>query len=301
MPEIKVIANPQAGRGRGRDTIAYVARMLPGTGLEFDVSLTEYPGHAIQLAHLAVAEGYRTIVALGGDGTVNEIINGLCMGRGDDPRPADIVKLGVIPAGSGNDFAYAVGLPRNVNQSLDRLVAGNTRLVDLGRINDRFFAYGVGIGLDAQVNIESQKIRRLRGMLLYFIALLKVLVFRHRTYELEINIDGTQLKQQTLLMSVANGRRTAGAFLLTPNAKVDDGLLSLCIIAPVSKLDMIRFLPLVFKGYHTKLSAVKTFDARRVQVRSDSPLATHVDGEVFGLGERCFEFSLLPHSLRVIC
>ena len=119
-------------------------------------------------------------------------------------------------AGSGNDFAYAIGLPRDVTQSLNRLVAGNTRLVDLGRINDRFFAYGVGIGLDAQINIESQKIKRLRGVLLYLVALLKVLVFRHRTYDLEINIDGTQHTQQTLLMSVANGRRTAGCVPADP-------------------------------------------------------------------------------------
>lgn len=301
MPEIRVIANPAAGRGRAQHIISHVSQVLAEKGVRFDLVQTEYPGHATELARQAVSDGYQTIVALGGDGTVNEIINGLCTDLGDDPNPADIVKLGVIPAGSGNDFAYAIGLPPKVPEALDRLAEGNTRLVDVGRINDRLFAYGVGMGLIAQANVESRKIKWLRGTLLYVIALSKVLIFQHKSYELEITVDDTQIKQWAMLVSVANGRRTAGAFLLTPDAEVDDGLLNLCVIAPVSRLDVIRFIPLVFKGYHTKLDAVHTFTGREVKIRSNKPLVTHVDGEVFGRGEKYYEFSLLPARLRVIC
>jgi diacylglycerol kinase (ATP) len=301
MSEIKVIANPLAGRGRGQHTITYVSKALPKKGLPFNLVQTEYPGHATELARLAVAEGYKTIVALGGDGTINEVVNGLCMDLGNDPNPADVVKLGIIPAGSGNDFAYAVGLPPKAPEALDRLAQGTSRLVDMGRINDRFFAYGVGIGFDAEVNIESQKIKWLRGMMLYLIALLKVLIFQNKSYELEITFDDTRLIQQAMMVSVANGRRYAGAFLITPDAQVDDGLLNLCIVSPLSRLDMLRFMPLVFKGYHTNLKVVKLFSARQIKVKSSSPLVSHVDGEVFGLGEKCYEFSLLPGRLRVIC
>ena len=300
MPTIKVIANPVAGRGHGRHVISAVSRILPQKGLRFSLTQTEYPGHAVELARQAVVEGYRTVVALGGDGTVNEVVNGLCADLGSDPNPAGIVNLGIIPCGSGNDFAYAVGVPPTFSRAIDRLVEGRTRLVDMGRINERLFVYGVGIGFDAEVNIESRKIKILRGMLLYFIALLKVLIFQHKSYELEITADGAQIKQRAMMVSVANGRRYAGAFIVTPEAKVDDGLLDLCVIAPVSRLEMLRFMPLVFKGYHTRLKAVKTLAAREVQVKSDSPLVSHVDGEIFGLGERCYDFSLLPQHLRVI-
>ena len=301
MSEIIVIANPAAGRGRGQQVISYISKVLPEKGMPFDLVQTEYSGHATELARQAISDGYQTIAALGGDGTVNEIINGLCLDLGDDPDPAAIVTLGIIPAGSGNDFAYAIGLPPKVPDAVARLMEGNTRLVDVGRINDRLFAYGVGMGFIAQANLESRKIKYLRGTLLYVIALLKVLMFQYKTHELEITVDGTQIKQRAMLAAIANGGRTAGAFLLTPDARIDDGLLDLCIIAPASRLDVMRFIPLVLKGHHTKLDEVQTFTGREVKVRSNKPLVTHVDGEVFGLGELYYEFSILPACLRVIC
>jgi diacylglycerol kinase (ATP) len=301
MSEIMVIANPASGRGRGQHVISYVSKVLPEKGVRFDLVQTECPGHAAELARQAVSDGYRTIVALGGDGTVNEIINGLCLDLSDDPNPPAVVTLGIVPAGSGNDFAYAIGLPPTVPEALDRLVEGNTRLVDVGRINDRLFAYGVGMGFIAQANIESRKIKWMHGTLLYVIAFLKVLLFQFGTHELEITVDDTQIKQRVMLAAVANGGRTAGAFLLSPDARIDDGLLDLCIIAPASRLDVLRFMPLVLKGHHTKLDAVQTFTGREVKIRSGKPLVTHVDGEVFGRGERYYEFSLLPAQLRVIC
>lgn len=300
MSTIKVIANPMAGRGYGRHAIAIASRLMSSKGLRFNLVQTEYPGHAVELARRALAAGEQTVVALGGDGTVNEVVNGLCADLGDDPNPADLVKLGIIPSGSGNDFAYAAGVPLRLSPAIDRLLQDRTRLVDMGRMNGRLFAYGVGMGFDAEVNIESRKIKVLRGMLLYFIALLKVLIFQHRSYELEIVADGQQIKQRAMMVSVANGQRYAGAFMVTPEAKIDDGMLNLCVISPVSRLDMLRFMPLVFKGYHTRLKQVKTLAAREVKVKSDSPLVSHIDGEIFGLGERYYEFSLLPQRLRVI-
>jgi diacylglycerol kinase (ATP) len=301
MAEIKLIANPQAGRGRGRHTIPLVAAILKHEGVPFSLAETEYPGHAIELARRAVADGYETVVALGGDGTIHEVVNGVCADLGDDPNPGAVIKLGVIPAGSGNDFAFALGLPLDLQRVCQLLVRGDTRLVDMGRINNRFFAYGVGMGFDAEVNIESRKIKWLRGMALYLLALLKVLVFSHRSYHVEITFDDVHLEQQAMMVSVANGRRYAGAFLVTPDALLDDGFLNLCIISPVSRLSMLRFLPLVLNGHHTQLSIVKMASARKVLVKSRSPMVSHVDGEVFGLGERRYEFSLLPKRLRVIC
>lgn len=301
MPDIKVIANPLAGRGRGLRTIPRASELLARAGVKFSLAQTQYSGHAVELARDAVRAGFNTVVALGGDGTVHEVVNGMCADMGSDPNPGEVVKLGVIPAGSGNDFAYAVGLPPDFRTAVSRLIDGHTRLVDMGRINGRFFAYGVGIGFDAEVNIESRKIKRLRGMLLYLIALLRVMILHHRSYQVEINYDDGHLEQQAMMVSVANGRRYAGAFLVTPDARIDDGLLNLCVISPVNRLQMVRLLPLVLKGAHTHLKEVKMYSAREVVVKSRMPLVSHVDGEIFGLDERRYEFSLLPQRLRVIC
>ena len=301
LKEIRVIANPTAGRGRGRQAVHHISEMLKQQGVGFSLVNTEYSGHATALARQAVADGYETVVALGGDGTVNEVVNGLCADLGSDPNPAAIVTLGIIPAGSGNDFAYAVGLPSDARAAARRLLNGSTRLVDMGRMNDRFFAYGVGLGFDADVVMESHKIKRLRGVLLYLMALVRVLIFRHRSYQLEITLDDIHLEQRAMMVSVANGQRYGGAFLVTPDAKVDDGLLNVCIVSLISRLQMLRFLPLVFKGHHTGLSVVKMWSGHRVSVKSLSPLVSHVDGEVSGHGEHQFEFSLLPQRLRVIC
>ncbi len=194
-----------------------------------------------------------------------------------------------------------MGLPADLQRLCHLLVEGNTRLVDMGRINNRFFAYGVGMGFDAEVNIESRKIKWLRGIGLYLVALFKVLVFSHRSYQVEITFDDVHLEQRAMMVSVANGRRYAGVFLITPDARIDDGFLNLCIISPVSRLTMLRFMPLVLKGYHTRLNVVKMASARKVLIKSGSPMVSHVDGEVFGLDERRYEFSLLPKRLRVIC
>lgn len=301
MFDIKVIANPLAGRGRGRHTIPIVSRLLEREGVHFSLEETRYAGHAIELARQAIKEKYRTIVALGGDGTVHEIINGIYSDDGKGTVLAEDVRLGIIPAGSGNDFAYAVGVPPDIYRACKRLLNGTTRLVDMGLINGRLFAYGVGIGFDAEVNIESRKIKWLRGMAVYLIALLKVMLSRRKTYQLEIVVDGVQLKERAMMVSIANGRRYAGVFLVTPYAKVDDGLLDLCIISPISRFDMLRFLPLVVKGRHTELSAVKMYSAREIVVKSESPLISHVDGEIFGSGGHEYQFSLVPNRLRVIC
>ena len=301
MPETIVIANPLAGRGRGRHAIPRVSDILKQQGLDFNLVQTEYAGHAVELARLAVAERYQTIVALGGDGTVHEVVNGVCADLGSDPNPAEVVKLGVIPAGSGNDFAYAVGLPPDVPRACLRLANGQTRLVDMGRINGRFFAYGVGIGFDAVVNVESRKIKRLRGVLLYLLSLLKVLVLHHKSYRVDITFDDIHLEQQAMMVSVANGQRYGGMFLVTPDAEVDDGLLDLCIVSPISRLEMLRLVALVIKGSHTGERVVQMYRTKQVVVKAGGPLPSHVDGEIFGQNERQFEFSLLPKRLRVIC
>jgi diacylglycerol kinase (ATP) len=301
MADIRLIANPQAGRGRGRNTIPLVTDILKREGLSFSLVETAYPGHAIELARRAVIDGCEIVVALGGDGTVNEVVNGLCVDLGDAPNPGSVIKLGIIPAGSGNDFAFALGLPSDLPELCRLLVNGRTRLVDLGRMNDRFFAYGVGMGFDAEVNVESRKIRWLKGIGPYLLALLKVLLFSHNIYHVEITFDGVHLNQRAMMISVANGRRYGGAFLVTPDAMLDDGLLNLCIVSPLSRLQMVRVLPLFLKGGHTKLNTVRMANAARITVQASSPLVSHVDGETVCLNESRYEFSLLPKRLRVIC
>lgn len=301
MPDVRVIANPAAGRGRGERAIASVSALLRDKGLDFELVRTGHAGHGEELARRALSDGCRTVVALGGDGTVNEVVNGLSVDQDGGPKPAEGVTLGVIPIGSGNDFAYAAGLPSRVPDAVERLAEGKARQVDVGCINDRLFVYGVGMGLIAEANVESRKITWLSGMPLYVAALFKALCFHYETYELDVTVDGVQSRRHAMVVTVNNGRRTAGAFHITPGARIDDGLLDLCLISPVSRLEIIRYLPLVVNGHHTGLDQVETLTGREIEIRSDGPLAAHVDGEVFGAPGRCYEFSVVPGALRVIC
>jgi len=169
MAKMKVIVNPAADRGQARQKAGTILALLAEKGLDFDVEHTNWPGEAIELARAAVEAGYETVVALGGDGTSQEVINGLMQA----PHTGPAGTLGVLPVGSGNDFAYGVGIPLNVETAVEHLAAGQARVIDVGFVHvdgvpDRYFGNGVGIGFDAQVAIESTRVKRLRGFTMYF-------------------------------------------------------------------------------------------------------------------------------------
>jgi diacylglycerol kinase (ATP) len=297
-----VILNPTAGRGAGARLSARIVQHLREYGLDFEWSATVAPGHATVLARDAVRRGIEAVVAVGGDGTVNEVLNGLARAS-EDPNGT---KLGVLPIGTGNDFAYGAGLPLDLVEACRVVAQGKCRSLDVGCVHAdneaaRYFGNGVGIGFDAMVNIESRRLKRLRGFLVYLVAVFKTLVVYYHAPRTTIQVDGECFEQSSLMVSVMNGRRLGGGFQVTPGSQMDDGLFDLCLADRMSRLRMLAFVPQFMLGTHTGDRHITMLRARHVQVVSDSPWASHVDGEIYGVGACRYEVTLLPNHLCLLC
>ena len=280
MSKIQVILNPAADRGHARELAPQIKAWLCENG-EVGWAETTRPGQATELAARACEEGYDVVVAAGGDGTAQEVINGLMEargaaggGQGETGRSA----LGLIPIGSGNDFAWMVGVAPGVRRTRDlalvkaaveRIRAGQTRMIDLGRICDgtgacRYFDNGVGIGFDAIVNAESRKLKPLRGFAMYLAAVLKTMactIARRRRFS---NSTDNASRSHLLMISVANGRRYGGGFYVTPQAELDDGLFDICFVDQVSRVEMLKLMTLFMKGTQAANPHVHMTRARRV-------------------------------------
>jgi diacylglycerol kinase (ATP) len=287
----KLIANPAAGRGRAKEAISRVRELLKARGATFDLELTKGPRDAANIARRAL-EGFDVIVAIGGDGTINEILPGMLFSE----KP-----LGIIPAGSGNDFIKSLGIPNNVSKAVGILLEGNAGLIDAGKINGTYFANGVGIGFDAAVNRASYTIdHSRRGLLLYFCALLKTLG-KYDAVPLKITMNNTVLNQDIFLLTVGNGTTVGGGFKLTPHAKIDDALLDVTIVNPLRIPVLLWHLPKVFLGTIGRVKRYATLlKTEKLVVEVSGPVPIHVDGEIYDNGEARFEIEVVPKALRVI-
>ncbi|MBI2844910.1 MAG: diacylglycerol kinase family lipid kinase [Chloroflexi bacterium] len=310
--KLKLIVNPAAGRGDVGKRMPIMRELLTSHGLDFTEEWSRTPGEAISLARQAAEDGYPIVVAVGGDGTVQEVANGLLT------ADKDSVVMGILPIGSGSDFAYSVGILPDMAQACrilrdgaiqaidgDHIVeegfsTGVIRAVDVGQIvGERYFTNGVGIGFDAQVAIESRKITQLRGFLIYLLAVFRTL----RDYELPkvtLDLDGKKWEQTITLATVANGRRHGGGFLITPGAKVNDGLFEICIGRGLNRLGILQLLPQVIKGTHIDKEPVTMARARRVVIESEDPLPVHADGEIVATAAHRLEMELQAGRLQVI-
>ncbi|HEX4591453.1 MAG TPA: diacylglycerol kinase family protein [Gemmataceae bacterium] len=291
-----VIVNPAAGRGRARRLIARLGRLRRPS---IAVWPTSERGHAVELAERAVADGFTTVIAAGGDGTVHEVANGLLRaGRSD-------VVLGVWPIGSANDYAYALGI--DGDWPLRRRTRLSVRPVDVGRVTAAgrvsFFVNGLGIGFNGAVTYESQQIRGLRGMALYGLAFLKSVVRHFDSPPLTISLDGKERPMRTLAFSINIGKREGG-FRVTPNAVLDDGLFDYVLAGPLTRWRALTMLPRLVTGtLPADDPSIRLGRCREVRVRSESKLRIHTDGELFpgSDGEvRELTIELLPAALLVL-
>jgi len=297
MATMRLIVNPAAGRGQAAQLEPQVCRILEGLGVPFEVQRTARPNEAIHLAEQASLNGCRPVVAVGGDGTVNEVLNGLVRAHANG---GPVGTLAVIPAGSGNDFEYMLRRTDGLEEACRRLAEGRVRLIDVGRVNERYFANGVGIGFDAVVNVVSRRHRRLRGLPLYLLALLETVFIYYKAPMMTVTYDGGEFSAPMLMISAMNGRRFGGGFLVTPQAEIDDSLLDLCLARKVSRPEILRMIPLFIRGTHTHQAAVRMVRSRRLVVESEDGLASHVDGEIFTQDARRLEIEILPRRLNIV-
>ncbi len=302
MARFLIVVNPIARRGNGARCIPAIRAALHRLGADFELVQTEGPGHAIEIGRQAGAGDYEVVAVAGGDGTANEVANGLIQAAGSGPTA---VPLGVIPVGSGNDFAYMMlGSDVGIAEACRRLVQGRDRLVDVGLAtadggHARYFVNAFGAGLDAQVNIETRQIRGLRGFPMYATAIFRALFLHYQIAPVTITCDAQPHTQALLLVSVAVGRRLGGGFLLTPFAVPDDGLFDVCIAGDVSRLAALPVIPRLLNGSHVTHPKCTMLRGSRVTVHSPVALPAHLDGEVYVLAGRDFELASQPARLWV--
>jgi YegS/Rv2252/BmrU family lipid kinase len=290
-----IIVNPAAGRGRARRTWETTIRpMLQGGGLLFDEVYEDRPGAAVPLADQATRDGHEILVAVGGDGTVHEILNGV-LGPSVAHRPA----LAVIPGGTGNDFARGVGIPKDMITAARLLLdGGQRRLVDVGRVNDRYYGTISGVGFDAEVAAEVNRWPKwVAGTVVYTAGILKKLI-TYRCAPSRITIDGEVLELPMFLVAAANTPWYAGGMFMAPHARPDDGLLEIIIARDLTRVETLGVLPKVFSGDHLKHPKVSHRAGREIRVESDVPLAVHADGETVGRVPAVFR--AVPQALEVI-
>ncbi|MGC8595607.1 MAG: diacylglycerol/lipid kinase family protein [Candidatus Kryptoniota bacterium] len=291
---IKFIANPISGNGKTRRILPKLILLVKKLGIRFDVELTQAPQHATEIAK-NLSDEFEIVVAVGGDGTINEVASGLLL--------TDKV-LGIVPTGSGNDFARTLGRLRNLKEWVYSLIAGSIKRIDVGTINlgnrDYVFVNGVGIGFDAEVARQSEHFRRLKGLPRYLAALIKTLK-SYRSTRMNLEIDGQVARDgQTFLVAIGNGTSAGGGFLLTPDAKLDDGLLDVCAVNEVSIPRVIQVLPSVLNGTHLKHPEVSMYKAHHIKIISDDPVAIHRDGEIAPARVQEFTVDIHPDSLNII-
>jgi diacylglycerol kinase family enzyme len=296
-PDLCVIVNPTAGRHRARRRLEALRRRW---GERVVFRPTAGPGEAEELALRAALDGFAAVAAAGGDGTVHEVANGLLRSG----RPEVIFR--VIPIGSANDYAYSLGLDGSPEEEQDPALG--VRQVDAGLVQDesgrrRYFINSLGLGLNGAVTLESRRIRRLQGLALYGLATLRALWYHYACPEMAFNIDGSEWRSPTLLMSVGLGQREGG-FVLAPQAKLDDGLFEYLHVATLSRWQVLRFLPRVASaGPPTDHPQVRIGQCRHLALRSGAALTVHIDGEFFSLPKdhvRAIDVRILPGALRVL-
>lgn len=300
MEPIKVILNPAAGRGYGAQVAPKVHQCLEAQGLCFDLVQTDGPWHAAELARRAAEDGFETVVSAGGDGTANEVINGLMAASQNGATR----RMGVIPAGSGSDFAGGIGLPLDLEEACHRIACQQVKMIDVGRVTvpdqePRYFGNVVGIGFDGAVLVETLRMKRLRGLPLYLLAVLKTIFLNFEAPRVTIEYEEQQMELSASLVSVANGPREGGGFLIAPDAKPDDGLLDLCIARQVSRLTMLRLVPHFLRGTHTGLDPITMLHTTNVTISSPDGLVAHVDGEVLCTEAPQIRCEILPGVLEV--
>jgi diacylglycerol kinase (ATP) len=290
-----IIVNPNAGSAGELEHLRETLGKLPGTG----VQVTEKEGDAREIAAEAVRSGADLVVAAGGDGTLNEVVNGLMKAREGDP---DRVRLGLLPLGTGNDFARSINVPADLDAAIAILETGRVQAVDVACATfahqSRYFINVSAGGFSGVVSEKASEAKDRWGPLAYLRAAVGTLP-ELQGFKCRITVNGTEeLELDTYNIVIANGRFVAAGIPVAPDAKLDDGLLDI-MIAPAATLPQLALLiPQILLGRHTESDLLLFRKATRIKVESDPPMSFNVDGEL--IGDEPASFVVLPRALRVI-
>ena len=295
----KVILNPYSNRWNSQKRWPAVQFALKDAGVEFDVAVSQKRGHIVELAEQAAYEGCSAVIVAGGDGSIGDAVNGLM--KAAQTMNGGLPLLGLIPTGSANDLAYALGTPTELSAAARVIAAGKTRLLDVGKLNDRFFVNNSGAALEPYVTIKHEKIQWIKGVARYVVAAIQAIMDKPE-WQADIIWDEGAYQGPVSLISIGNGRRTGG-FFMTPHADPYDGKLTLAFGYRGTRLGLLQALPRTFnegEGSYVEMNGMRELHTTRISIHLDKPSPAHADGELLPAWVQDFEYQILPASLKII-
>lgn len=306
--KIKVILNPYANGVRAGRRTAAVREALNAAGLQYDLTVLSRAGQGREEALAAADSGYDAVVAAGGDGTVNEIINGLLVAAGEMAS----CPLGILPLGTGNDFSDMMGLPRDLIKASRIIASGHTRQVDAGWVSytpgkgngpalwqGHYFDNNCAAAMEPVVTLEAGRFRRLSGSVRYLAAMVSCLR-KLTAWNMDITWDDGRIKGPTYLLSIANTPRTGGLFSVAPGACSYDGLLDFVVVPEVGRYGVLAILTRLLRGTHLRDSRVISGRTRHLVIRSRPATPLHTDGEVLTRSARNIHVQVLPGKITLL-
>jgi diacylglycerol kinase (ATP) len=288
------IINPAAGKGRSLQMIGSIKSRFKNFIHSFKIYITEAPGHATEIAKKIASTGEDVrIYSVGGDGTLNEVINGI--------EGFSNVELGIIPCGSGNDVARYLYPVIDPLKLIRVLPFATSTTIDLGRLNEKYFFNIASVGFDAEVVLNSRYFKRfpfITGSMSYILAVLVTLI-KCKKYKLKITLDNNKPFEKEFLLTIfANGTYYGGGMLAAPSAKMDDGILDFYLVDSLPRWRILRFFPLFQKGKHESMKEVNISRGTKARIESKNPFPVNIDGEISL--ETCISVELLPKHIKVL-
>jgi YegS/Rv2252/BmrU family lipid kinase len=287
------IINPNAGKGKSLDIIPLIKKIFTTLEDHYVIEITNGPGHATEIAKRYTSENDYRVYSVGGDGTLNEILNGMVNTRSH---------LAIIPTGSGNDFVKSIDDTHHTSfeSMLISTIAGNSKKIDLAMVNNRYFINISSIGFDADVvqnAINFKKLPFIPSKLAYLLSILFT-AFLHKNKNLEIFLDNTKINSKTTLLAICNGKFYGGGMLVAPFAKINDNKFDVCLVQNAGIFRILTLFPKLIKGIHNELNEVSFFKAEKISVNSLENISLNIDGEI--VQSKHIEFQIIPSAIEVV-
>ncbi len=285
-----LIVNPAAGSGRTMKALPEIEHQFRQHKMNYEFHFTQEPVHATELVK-ELADGFDVVVAVGGDGTINEIINGL---------PEFKKPFGLIPIGTGNDFARSCCIPHDeIAKAVNILLADNRKQVDIGDVNGNRFINVLGMGFEGKASSNALKLSMLKGSFKYILAIAWTLVF-YKRIPMKIQFNDLSLDEDTFLISVGNGWNVGGGLQLTPKALLDDGLFDICLVRDITRRKVIANFTRLTNGTIDILDEIEIYQTNQLTISSPEPIPLHLDGEQLAGDRTNLVIKLLPQMQQVI-
>ncbi|HEY5158568.1 MAG TPA: diacylglycerol kinase family protein [Anaerolineales bacterium] len=296
----KVILNPYSNRWKAKARWPEAEAVLKAAGVDFELVISEGPGHIIELAEQAARQGFSPIIAAGGDGTIGEAVNGLA--HAAESEKDLLGPLGILPLGTANDMAYNLSLPTDLQAAVKIIKTGNTRRMDIGKVNDRYFANNSAAGLEPYVTTKQIRITWISGILRYLVAAVWAIMERPK-WVANIKWDDGEYNGPVSLVTIGNGSRSGGVFYMIPHADPFDGKLTFVYGYRSTRRAMLSTLPRAMKpaaGSYVEMEGIFEQNATWIKIHLENPSPAHTDGELFSDAIQDLEYHIYPGRLQIL-